>query len=109
MDVRIAQFVCGSLADRADFYVVELIDFDPALVQAAQEVFDGVGAGKDEPVVAVEMVDGFVEAFVSFGCGDLDRRTNDDLRTVLFELADEVSGLCRGARDDGGERGRAAG
>ena len=87
--VRVAKFVRGGFTDRADFEIVEFFDSHAADIQASQEVFDAVRAGEDQPVVAVQMIDGFVETLITFGFGYVDGWAGYDSRSEVFESCDK--------------------
>jgi hypothetical protein len=85
VDVYIVKFLSGALADGADANFVEIFELQTAGEETFGEVLDAVGAGEDQPVVAVEMIEGFVEALVAVGFANLDRRTDKNLRAIALE------------------------
>jgi hypothetical protein len=69
------------------------------------EGFDGVGAGEEEPVVAlaaggVELGEGGVERSVGRRRDDLDGGNEDGGRAESFEVGGEVGGLVAGSGDE---------
>ena len=90
MYVRRDESLGGGFADGADAQSVQLAHILVGIREAREEVFDGVGAGEDEPVVAEEIVNRFVELRVGGGRDDLDGRAGDDARAEGFKLGREV-------------------
>ena len=66
---------------------------------AAMEGFDGVGAGKDEPVIGAQAGQSGVKGGEGCGRGDLDCRNKDWGGSEGFELNGEFGGLMTGSRD----------
>jgi len=99
MNVGVVEFVCGPLADRADFDLVEVGDLLSTIGETFQEIFDAIGAREDKPVVTVEMLERFVESIVVIGLTNLDGRANDDFSAVAFEYRGQIGGLRHRARD----------
>jgi len=93
MNVGVMQFVCGLLANRADFDVVQVGDLLSAIGEALEEELDAVCAREDEPVVTVEMLERFVESIVVVGLANLDGRANDDFSAVAFEYPRQIRSL----------------
>ena len=102
MNVGVVEFVCGPLADRADFDLVEVGDLLSTIGETFQEIFDAIGAREDKPVVTVEMLERFVESIVVIGLANLDGRANDDFSAVAFEYRGQIGGLRHRARNDYG-------
>src|SRR4051794_39995545 len=94
------KFVGGALANRADSDLVEIVDLQSASYETLEKKFDTIGAGEDEPVVAVEMVEGFVEPIVVFELTDFDRWARDDGGAVILEQRRQLFRLRRRARNN---------
>jgi hypothetical protein len=97
--VCVVEFFGGSLADGADFDFVEVFGFVSALEQAFHEELDAVGARENQPVVAVEVSECFVEAIVVVGFTNLDCWANKHLGAVALERVGQFRRLRRRARD----------
>ncbi len=74
------------------------LDFEAG--HALVEDFDGVGAGKDEPVEGFQIGEGGVEGDAGLGWGDFDSGDEDRGRAEGFELGGEVGGLVAGSGDE---------
>src|ERR1041385_8450585 len=93
------KFIRGALPDSTDSDLVEIFDLQTASQETFEKKVDAVAAGEYEPVVAVEMVESFVEAFVIIELADFDGGTDDDLRAVALEQRVQLLCLRRRARD----------
>ena len=58
--------------------------FAPRCLRRLKKELDAVVLSEDEPVVTVEMIERFVEAFVVVGFANLDRGANNHFRAVSF-------------------------
>jgi len=65
VNVQIGQSFSRCLTDRADFQFVQITGFVSAPVEPGKKIKNRISAGKDDPIVAVEMFDGLVEEFIT--------------------------------------------
>jgi hypothetical protein len=89
-----------SAGDRADLDLVEVGNLLSAIGETLQEIVDAVGAGEDQPIVTVEMIECLVESIVVVGFANLDGRANDHVRAVDLEHCGQVRSLRRRTRND---------
>src|SRR4051794_13822739 len=100
MHLCLAQTQRRRFANRADSEVIQLARLAPKLREAFEEIINAVDAGEDNPVVAVELLDGFVKRRIAVGRGNLYRRAGDDARPVPPKLCGKLCGLRPRTRDD---------
>ncbi len=98
--VRVVKFLCGSLADGADFDLVEIGNVEFAFGKTFQEKLDAVRAREDQPVVTVKVVKCFVETVVGVGFTDLDGWADKNFCAVVFECIGELLRLRSCACDN---------
>lgn len=71
----------------------------PARFESLEKIDNAIHAGEDDPVVAIEMIDGFIQTFIAIGRADFNRRTEDYFGAVGLEFRGEVVGLSEGSSD----------
>ena len=85
--MQVAQTLGSRFADSANLQFVKITGVAPACLEPLEKVSDSVDAGKDQPVVPVEMIDGLVQPLVGFQFANFDRWTNHNLGAVLSSSA----------------------
>ena len=73
-----------------------------ASFEPLEEVVNTIHTCENDPIVTIEMIDGFVQTFVTIERADFNGGTQDYFGAVLLELDCEILRLRESARDHDG-------